>query len=120
MKVSELLEDRMSRLRNSWALLPAAKVLFNKSKVSMDDVMKQWDSGSILVTENKGKTVFLFSSGEWGKGDVGKSHQGHHDQTFRDFGMFHVVNVVHYKNGEIKDKVNDKGLSEKAPLMVFK
>lgn len=131
MKINELFENRRSsyremRLRNSWALLPAARVLFNKNKVTVDEVTQfdSWHDGSILVTKNKGRTVFLHSSGEWSKSDIGKVKSGHHDQSFADLGEFEVENVIHWtrnKDGEVKIKsVNDKGLKEKAPLYVFK
>ena len=136
MKIAELFEanrfgpsPRELRLRNSWAILPASRILFNKNKVSLSEIIKEWDHGTILICKRltgsmrEAPIVFLSSAGDMGV-HVGFRKMAHHDQSFASLGEMEVVNVVHYKHGK-SDKpeiqpANDQHLKDKAPVFVFK
>lgn len=97
--------------------------LYNKRTVDIITAASAWDDETILVCKNEqGKTKFVGTSGSFEEYEklVGTSHMTHHDQTMASKGKYAVVNVVHIEKGEIKKKVNDVGLKEKASLSVFK
>lgn len=109
---------------HSWAILPATRCLFNKNKVTLDEVSNQWNEGTILVcTTEKNKLVFIFSSGSIGR-NVGDFNSAHHDQTGARLGEFKIVDVVTYnkfpgnKLNIFATKLFDE--NTKAPLFVFK
>lgn len=123
MKVNELLFEGY---KGDWAILPATMELYNKRTVDIITAASTWDDAAILVCKNeKDRTCFVSSadgtsSFKYYKGEVGKSFSTYHDQTGGSKGRYTVKNVVHIKNGEIVDKVNDEGIKEKASLAVFK
>jgi len=112
------------RFNHSWAILPAAQVLFGKTKISVAEIAKEWGCGTVLVCEKQnGSLQFIGSSaGDLGY-TIGQSHRAHHDQTGRDMGYLKVVNVVSYKtvNGKVEyTSLVDFKQDTKAAFAVFK
>lgn len=120
----------------SWAILPAAQVLFDKSKVTVAEIAKEWGSGTVPYPHSKwgygtvvvcekenGSLQFIGScAGDVGY-TIGQSHRAHHDQTGRDMGYLKVVNVVSYKtvNGKVEyTSLVDFKQDTKAVFAVFK
>lgn len=122
-KVSELLFEGYN---GDWAILPATMELYNRRTVDIITAASTWDESVILVCENEqGRICFVSSAGgkstyDYYKDDIGKSYSTYHDQTGASKGRYKIKNVVHIKNGEIVDKVNDEGINKKASLAVFK
>ena len=123
MKVIELLTEGYN---GDWAILPATMELYGRRTVDIIKAASEWDDAAILVCENEDGRICFVSSADGAssfkhhKNDIGKSFSTHHDQTGASKGRYKVLNVVHIKNGEIVDKVNDVGLDKKASLAVFK
>lgn len=82
---------------NSWSILPAGQILFGKSKVTLDDIAREWGSGTVVVClKPNGQFHFIAgSSGDYAK--IGTIQDVHHDQTFARIGTWKVVNEIHYK-----------------------
>ena len=109
------------------AILPAAKVLFDKNKVTLAEIASMWNDGTIVVCRQpNGQLHFIYgASGNYYKpGDVVGFH---HDQSFAHLGDWTVVNQIHFitRNGEPHfsyDVVPVLGVSlaSKAGLHVFK
>lgn len=113
-KLSESLTEGRAeqRLSNSTSILPAARAIFDKNKVSVEDINSEWKKAIAYVIKQGDKKAFLVSNG----GDVGyakgKKFNAHHDQTWKDLGEFEVVDVI-------KD-LSSSDFKEKLPLYVFK
>lgn len=115
-------------MRNSWALLPCTRILFNKNKVSLADLQREWNKNTVYICERdrdnetgKPKLVFLASSGDlWEDVKVGAMRMGKHDQTRANLGPMYVRNIVRLVDGKVVSSDNDLYLDVKAPLMVFK
>lgn len=121
MKLSEILNEGF---KGDWAILPATMTLYDKRTVDIIRAASEWTECTILVCHNEDDRIcFVSSAGDAYKyyaGDVGKSYSTHHDQTGVSKGRYTIKNVVHFFDGEIKNKVNEVGLKEKASLSVFK
>lgn len=114
--------------QNSWALLPASQVLYGKSKVSVEDIRKEMhDKGVILVCTRDEKGLFLLTTyGHLAK--PGTVKNGHHDQTFRNLGSFHVIGTIELGKTAADDKVEYENpdlkkfdpATLKGPVYVFK
>jgi hypothetical protein len=114
--------------QNSWALLPASKILYNKAKVGVEDIRKEMGSkGVILVCTRDGRGLFLLTSyGHIAK--PGTDKMGHNDQTFRNLGAFHVVGTIELGKTAADDKVEHENndlkkfdpATLKGPVYVFK
>lgn len=116
--------------QNSWALLPASQVLYGKRAVSVEDIRKQMGtrrSGVILVCTRDEKGLFLLTSyGHIAK--PGTVKNGHHDQTFRSLGEFHVIGTIELGKTAADDKVEYENpdlkkfdpATLKGPVYVFK
>ena len=46
---------------NSWAILPAAKVLFGKNKVTLNEVAKQWRFGTVVVCRKPNNQIHFIT-----------------------------------------------------------
>ena len=108
----------------SAALLPATRVLFNKNKVTIDDVNKQWNTHkhTIQVAHHEGdpkKVRYIFGSGHTEHKD-GEIIRAHHDPTGAKLGSFHVHNTIHVENGKIVKSAKPVDHSQKAPVLVYK
>ena len=125
MLVSELFEGRMDRLHGgSWAILPAARILFGKNKVTIKDMSSEWKKGTVYVVDLGGKrNVFIYSSGNISSIKKGETYRAHHDQTFADLGSAKVLNIIpyHVEDDKVKmDTDNELGTKDAFPLYVFK
>lgn len=116
--------------RRTEALLPATKALWNKNKVGIDDIAKQWGKGKYTVQVahvhgsewerdrgGKPKLRFVVGSGHGGYDD--KFH-AHHDQTGAKAGYHHIVNNVHIEDGKVVHQDNDLHVNDKAAVHVYK
>lgn len=121
------MKTNYNRLRNSWAILPAAQCLFGKAKVTLDEIAKEWPSGTIVVCKkDNGQFHFIVSaSGSYVK--VGDRVEVHHDQTLSRIGTWEVVNEISYDtvDGAVNFKyavepVLGQNLPAKAAMAVFK
>ena len=126
------------RLRNSWAILPASRVLFNKNKVTIREASNEWAAGIILVCRKTNymgeKEGFLFinscghsdASCQHYADQIGKSQACHHDQNFSSIGPVVIVNVVRYEQTATKYTeeaalpISSDNFVDSAPLYVFK
>lgn len=117
-----------AKVRSGWAILPASKVLYNKAKVSIEDVRSEMGpKGTILVCSREtsnGKTQYPVFISSYGSSDkVGTVSPAFHDQTFKNMGMFKIKGIVKLgKNAEADEYTGeDIDLSTvKAPIFVFK
>jgi hypothetical protein len=91
------MKTNYDRLRNSWAILPAAQCLFGKTKVTLDEIAKEWPSGTVVVCKkDNGQFHFIAgASGSYAK--VGDRVEVHHDQTLSRIGTWTVVNEIVYE-----------------------
>jgi hypothetical protein len=116
---------RMERLKRSWSILPAGRAVFSKNKVKLQDIMKEWKEGTVLVCAKGSAESMLFLSSA-GKMDypLGTRHDAHHDQSWANIGPLTVINVIHYKNGGKEESdwnaENKNGIDKALPLYVFK
>lgn len=106
------------------SLLPASRVLFDKNKVTVDDINKQWPSGkhTIQVTHHEGnpkKPKFIFGSGHMDHKENEVIH-AKHDQTWAKMGAHHVVNTIHVTDGRIVKSHKAVDNTLKAPVHVYK
>jgi len=110
-----------------WAILPAAQVLFGKTKVTLDEVAKEWKDGTVMVMKKpNGQLHFIAGSmGDYGR--IGHRTDCYHDQTGGQFGVWEVVNSVKYTtvDGVVKyeyavEPVMGQNMVAKASLAVFK
>lgn len=112
---------------NSWSILPAAQCLFGKTKVSIDEIAKEWDKGAIVVMK-KPNGQFHFIAGSMGDySKIGQMQKCHHDQTLAAFGAWEVVNEISYEtvDGVVNFKYAvepalGKNFASKAAMAVFK
>lgn len=109
----------------TWTLLPATRVLFNKNKVAIEEIAKQWDEGCVLICSSKkwGKEAtiaFLFTSGGCSGHHIGEEKTGVHDQSQADLGQFKIVNIAIIQKGKIVGSENQSHINDKAPVLVFK
>jgi len=98
------------------SILPAGRVLFNKNKVTPDQVAKSgtWDKQKYTIEHHKtsdGKMMHVVTHGEGN--DVGTSHNFHHDQHGYHIAHTTLVgksrienNEVHHVSGEDHTKTN--------------
>lgn len=112
-------------MRKSWSLLPSTAVLFNNARtIKIEQVCSVWSDVVVYICERAGadktKVAFLSSAGPLSGVGVNTSHAAHHDQTMKSLGDFQVANIVHFKNGKFVSSENDKYLTARAPLSVFK
>lgn len=90
--------------RNSWAILPAAQVLFGKNKVDLNDIATQWSEGSVVVCVKENGQFHFIAGASGSYSEIGKCHDVHHDQTLARIGNWLVVNEIRYKkvDGELE------------------
>jgi hypothetical protein len=101
--------------RNSAALLPTGTKM---NPMDPKDAT-YYDEGQVayVVESEDGKFKVLTSFGSLGSDwAVGRCHEIHHDQTFRNFGFFTVTGIRNYKTSEVTGEVPSK----KLPHWVFK
>jgi hypothetical protein len=112
-----------------WSILPATVALYGKKVVDIYTAASEWKSEkyheTILVcskNENgRERMLFIASSGD-GRAyyKVGMSSETYHDQTGASKGTYTIENIVVFLDGEIIHKDNEKGLTGKASVAVFK
>jgi hypothetical protein len=106
------------RLTGSTSILPATRCLFNKNKVSAQEVAEFFKDGAIEVwnlSSNRGdRKIFVSTAGSGGP--VSKQGHAHHDQTFSHIGYYTVAAVIPVVDG----KVDFHWQSLKLPLYVYK
>ena len=124
-------------LPQGWPVLPAAQAVFDKSKVTPDEVDRELTHGAgkghvmiIARTVDKypePKTSIIMMPGK--DHAVGKASAAYHDQTFGKLGTFTVVGILKKDGDEWKLESDKKipGLETpeqikkfKAPVYVFK
>lgn len=124
--VADSLEEAYGR---GWAILPATVALYGKKVVDIKTAASEWASDShpttILVCskhqDGRNRMLFLSSSGDCRtQYKVGQASETYHDQTGASKGVYTVENVVVFQGGEIVYQANNKGLTGKASVAVFK
>lgn len=108
---------------NSWSILPAS-CLFDKLKVTLTEISKEWSSGTVIVAKKpNGSLQFIAGSqGDYGV-NIGGRHEAHHDQTMARFGALEIVNILNYKTVDGALEVSSPvpfALETKAAIAVFK
>jgi len=117
-----------AKVRSGWAILPASKVLYNKSKVSVDDVREEIGSkGTILICSREtsnGKMQYPVFISSYGSNDkVGTVSTAFHDQTFKDMGTFKIKGILKLGKTADADEYTGEDIdlsTVKAPIFVFK
>ena len=118
---------------NSWSILPATQAMLNKTKCTLEEAMKAYGGGTILLCtreDGMGKVTsfFLSSSGDMAIAN-GTRHKAHHDQNLRSYGTVTVHASMLYSivNSQVVCTVPTLGfgkgpltLDSKAPLFCFK
>lgn len=128
----------MKAKTGSFAILPSAKVLFNKNKVTLSQITSTgsplpWNKGTVVVCRKPNNQIHYILGSSHSYAELGTKIKVHHDQNPNmDFGgEFEVINEVSYEkdeSGAVKYTwKNDnmelgKGANEdfKACLAVFK
>ena len=119
---------------NSWSILPAARCLFNKNKVTLKDIATIWGKGTVVVcSKPNGQLHFIAGSSGSYVEKLGTYQAVHHDQnpSNRMGGAWKVINQVSYEtqaDGSLKCDWMDRNmelgkgdnLDFKAGLAVFK
>lgn len=108
---------------NGWVILPATMSLYGKRVVDITTAASEWapHEETILVCQlENGRIAFLASSGGGEGFKVGETRECFHDQTQASKGMYKVLNIVVFRDGEIASKANEVGLNVKASVAVFK
>ncbi len=111
-----------------WAILPAAKVLFDKNKVELADIPNQWPSGTVVVCKKPNGQLHFIAGASDNYSELGKQVECYHDQTGAQFpGTWLVVNEVSYKTVDGKVEWSPKlpfnkdfNVTTKAAMAVFK
>lgn len=120
-----------NKFRNSWAILPATQCLFDKSKVTIDEIAKecgQYSGKGTIVVCKKPNGQFHFISGASGNyAKIGQVQDVHHDQTLSRMGTWTVVNEVSYSTVDgvtnwtyAVPPIMGATLAPKASMAVFK
>jgi len=112
----------MAYPKNSWAIL-SASCLFSSTKVTLEQVMKEWEKGTILVCEKPNGSVGFIAGSQGHYCDIGTRHKCHHDQTLANLGMWEVKNIINYET--IDGLLNSTAtipvaLTQKGTIAVFK
>ena len=111
---------------NSWSVLPATGAIYNKGKVTPDEVDRELGRGRGIMVVKNGKDKLIMLPG--GNETAGLVHKAHHDQSFRTYGDFTVLGQL-TKDGDVWkfDGLKTPGLETpeqiakfKAPVFVFK
>jgi hypothetical protein len=111
-----------------WAILPAAQCLFGKTKVSIDEIAKEWSNGTIVVMKKPNGQLHFIAGSSGSYGEIGSFHECYHDQTGGQFGRWQIVNAITYstKDGVVSFKyaveplVQGVNFALKAGMAVFK
>jgi len=95
----------MKAKTNSWAILPAAKSLFNKNKVTLSEITSRdspWNKGTIVVCRKPNNQIHYIMGSSSSYAELGEKRKVHHDQNPNmDFGgEFEVINEVTYEKDE--------------------
>lgn len=79
-------------------ILPAS-CLFSKTKITLEEVAEQWDSGTVLVMKKpNGSIGFIAGAGGGGyANDMGQRMSFAHDQTHANMGIWEVLDEIVYK-----------------------
>lgn len=92
---------------NSIALLPASQAVFNKNKVSVQEIASEWKDGIIQVMElvnyYTGRTRQIFAVTCGHSDETGKTGEAHHDQTLIRLGKFKIIHCIPVHNGVVDD-----------------
>ena len=118
---------------NSWTILPAAKILFGKNKVTLNEIATQWRSGTVVVCRKSNNQIHFIAGSANSYAELNTKHTAEHHQNRKILfgGEFEVINEVTYEtkeDGQVvftwKDATMElgKGANEefKACLAVFK
>lgn len=81
---------------NGWAILPAAQVLFGKTKVSIDEIAKEWKQGTIMVMKKPNGQLHFIAGSQGSYDKIGTYQECYHDQTGSQFGKWEIVNEITY------------------------
>lgn len=122
-QVTEAGPGSMYRRGSGWVILPATMALYGKRVVDITTAASEWapHEETILVCQlENGRIAFLASSGGGEGFKVGETRECFHDQTQASKGMYKVLNIVVFRDGEIASKANEVGLNVKASVAVFK
>ena len=119
---------------NSWAILPAANILFGKNKVTLNEIATEWSSGTVVICRKPNNQIHFIAGGVGSYAELNTKRAVHHHQnpnTAFGGGKFEVINEVTFEtkeDGQVvftwKDATMElgKGPNEefKACLAVFK
>lgn len=95
-----------------WAILPAAQVLFGKTKVSLNEIPREWAEGTVVVCRKPNGQLHFIAGASGHYADVGRRVHAYHDQTGAQFaGPWEVINEVVYKTVD--------GVAQFTPLAPF-
>lgn len=119
----------MPKMTNSygWHILPAAQALFDKSKVTLEDISNEWKEGTVVICRKPNGKLHYVAGSQGNYGNIGDEKHCFHDQTHNLIGKWVIVNVVNYKVNsrggldlEYLATPNADNMTMKAPLHVFK
>lgn len=114
---------------NGWAILPAAKCLFDVNKVTLEQIAGEWKKGAIVVCrKDNGKLHFIAGAGGSLYAPIGSEREVFHDQTLARIGRWTVVNQIEYSTDDkgkttfkyAVDPMDGENMIAKAGLHVFK
>jgi len=105
--------------RNEDPILPAG-CLFSKLKVTIAEIRKEWEYGTVYVHRRGDKLKFVYSSGRLGKEHaLGSLRELAHDQTHAFLGTWQIVSIVDYDKDTIRIEGEDF-TAAKAAIAVYK
>lgn len=111
----------------AWAILPATKCLFEKNKVTVQELTQVWPTGTVVVCRKDNGQLHFIAGASGNYAPIGTRKTVFHDQTGNRIGEWVVVNELHFKldNGEIEityavPPVIGENMVEKAGVHVFK
>ena len=113
---------------HSWSILPAAKVLFNKTKVALSELPLQWTDGTVVVCRKPNGQLHFIAGSQGSYSKIGERRRCVHDQTGAEFGTWEVINEVswvHLPDGRVEwtavePSSPSSALTLKAAMAVFK
>ena len=108
------------------AILPAGCLFNNRTKIEMQEIGKEWATGTVLVMEKPNGSIGFIagSAGDYGV-KIGSTFDCYHDQTGARMGYWKVLDQIKYKmvDGEftVTESLSAKfALNTKGTIAVFK
>jgi hypothetical protein len=113
----------------AWAILPATKCLFEKNKVTVQELTTVWDSGTVVVCRKDNGQLHFIAGASGSYAPIGTVKTVFHDQTGNEIGQWTVLNELSFKLDKDSGKVEityavppvmGENMVEKAGVHVFK